>query len=235
MTDTATPGALDRTQATLLLELLNELHYARGRFSKVTVDDLLAAIAASRGTEETQPVALDRPTPDELDDVCAAIAACGYASEAVEVFEDWTRRRWGVESAFTTKATRERAEPFDTFGISTCAECFRPVIECECHAGVARLTSRAAASRGSGSAEDGDEYIAAADPQTVMALCDAAAEVERLRALLGYLWIATGKDYRTRVCDLFDEDDPLVRDVGAALATPTAEPAVPVETEARDE
>jgi len=49
------------------------------------------------------------PTPKELDDLLASISACGYASEAVEVVETWTRKWWGVESAFTTDmdATRD--------------------------------------------------------------------------------------------------------------------------------
>lgn len=38
-----------------------------------------------------------------------------------------------------------------------------------------------------------------------------------LRSLLGYLWIATGKDDAIRTCDLFRDDDPLVHDVLAAL------------------
>lgn len=43
------------------------------------------------------------PTPDELDDLMADISATGYASEAVQVVEDWTRKWWGVESGDTTR------------------------------------------------------------------------------------------------------------------------------------
>jgi hypothetical protein len=48
------------------------------------------------------------PTPQELDDLLAAVSACGYASEAVQVVEDWTRKWWGVESAFTTHWAAQR-------------------------------------------------------------------------------------------------------------------------------
>ena len=50
-----------------------------------------------------EPVEPYVPTPADLDDLMARISACGYASEAVEVVEEWTRERWGVESAMTTK------------------------------------------------------------------------------------------------------------------------------------
>jgi hypothetical protein len=53
------------------------------------------------------------PTPEELDDLCAQIAGTGYASEAVEIVEEWTRRKWGVESAFTTKWREERTAEQD--------------------------------------------------------------------------------------------------------------------------
>lgn len=43
------------------------------------------------------------PTPDELDDLLANISYSSYASEAVEVVENWTREHWGVESAVTTE------------------------------------------------------------------------------------------------------------------------------------
>lgn len=43
------------------------------------------------------------PTPDELDQLLSDISAAGYASEAREIVENWTRKWWGVESAFTTK------------------------------------------------------------------------------------------------------------------------------------
>lgn len=49
------------------------------------------------------------PTPDDLDQLCAAISSAGYASEAVEIVEDWTRQHWGVESAFTSKVNAENA------------------------------------------------------------------------------------------------------------------------------
>jgi hypothetical protein len=43
------------------------------------------------------------PTPDELDDLLLDITNTGYASEARDVVEAWTRKWWGVESALTTK------------------------------------------------------------------------------------------------------------------------------------
>lgn len=46
------------------------------------------------------------PTPDELDLLLSDISAAGYASEARETVENWTRKWWGVESAFTTKWNR---------------------------------------------------------------------------------------------------------------------------------
>jgi hypothetical protein len=46
------------------------------------------------------------PTPDELDTLLSDISACGYASEAREVVEAWTRKWRDVESAFTTKWNR---------------------------------------------------------------------------------------------------------------------------------
>lgn len=43
------------------------------------------------------------PTPEDLDALASNVSLCSYASEAVEVVEDWTRAHWGVESAMTTK------------------------------------------------------------------------------------------------------------------------------------
>ena len=48
------------------------------------------------------------PTPADLDDLMADISATGYASEAVEVVEEWTRKRWGVVSAMTTAMNARR-------------------------------------------------------------------------------------------------------------------------------
>lgn len=48
------------------------------------------------------------PTPEELDELLSDISAAGYASEAREIVENWTRKWWGVESAFTTKWDAER-------------------------------------------------------------------------------------------------------------------------------
>ena len=67
------------------------------------------ALAAPAPSEPGLDVAYV-PTPDDLDDLCAAISACGYASEAVEVVENWTRARWGVESAMTTRFARLRGD-----------------------------------------------------------------------------------------------------------------------------
>ncbi|MGV0986779.1 MAG: hypothetical protein ACOYB2_19705 [Limnohabitans sp.] len=48
------------------------------------------------------------PTVEELDTLTADISACGYASEAVEVVETWTRKKWDVVSAITTQFEEER-------------------------------------------------------------------------------------------------------------------------------
>lgn len=69
---------------------------------------------------EPVPLTLDAPhvpTPEELDILLSDISAAGYASEAREIVETWTRKWWGVESAFTTKwdraASPDKGEPHE--------------------------------------------------------------------------------------------------------------------------
>ena len=50
-----------------------------------------------------EPIGPWVPTVEDLDDLTAKISAAGYASEAVEIVEAWTREHWGVESALTTQ------------------------------------------------------------------------------------------------------------------------------------
>ena len=61
--------------------------------------------AMLRGQSFTAPtehfVGLFKGTPGERGE--GEISAAGYASEAVEIVEAWTREHWGVESALTTQ------------------------------------------------------------------------------------------------------------------------------------
>lgn len=49
-----------------------------------------------------------KPTPEEIDHLLARVSATGYASEAVQVVEDWLEERTGYPGVWTEEE-RERA------------------------------------------------------------------------------------------------------------------------------
>lgn len=82
------------------------LDQAIGRLAAMGVSVIdVSTITTAIEVESTYPA----PTPEELDDLCAKIGSTRYASEAVEVVETWTRERFGVVSAFTSKLEAEVA------------------------------------------------------------------------------------------------------------------------------
>ncbi len=92
----------DRLAADLLNVGVEWAHYEGDETWDTWTADRLIALGWTR-----------RPTVEEMDDLTAAISGCGYASEAVEVVEEWTRKKWGIESALTTQFAKAYREDTD--------------------------------------------------------------------------------------------------------------------------
>lgn len=50
-----------------------------------------------------------KPTPEEIDQLLARVAATGYSSEAVEVVENWLEERTGYPGVWTAEERRVTA------------------------------------------------------------------------------------------------------------------------------
>ena len=77
-------------------------------FEIVTLDEALGRLSAIGEVvdHETTPAPIEveprysAPTSEEVDDLAARIASTGYASDAVDVVEDWIETKYGVVGDF---------------------------------------------------------------------------------------------------------------------------------------
>jgi hypothetical protein len=87
-----------------------EAEWYNGNVDEGARDRILAGVEdASDRSERIEAAARAAcaPTVEELDTLTADISAASYASEAVWVVEEWTRRKWGVVSALTARWEKE--------------------------------------------------------------------------------------------------------------------------------
>jgi hypothetical protein len=86
-------------------------------FEVVSLDEAVGRLAAFGvpvvGDVVTVPIEVETmypaPTPEEIEALACRISLSSYASEAVDVVEDWLFTRYGVESTYRAKARAEEA------------------------------------------------------------------------------------------------------------------------------
>lgn len=108
MTDQLTPEQ-DAALSAVMPEVVKAIASAvsSGTWKPKPIAEAVLSVASRTPAPEVPHV----PTPDELEDLMVEISLTGYASEAVEVVEEWTRKWWGVESTTTTKFAEDEGRP----------------------------------------------------------------------------------------------------------------------------